>query len=184
MNIVSGTKKTETSKYAVFAAGCFWGVEHIFRKHFAVPSQLVDVRVGYANGDDSIHGPTYKQVCTGETKFAEAVLISYEPSTVSFKQLVEFFFRIHDPTTANAQGPDVGTQYRSGVFTLDAEQDAIARDVRDHMQKEWYKNTPIVTVVEGLRTFYDAETYHQLYLDKNTDGYTCPTHFLREKPSN
>jgi peptide-methionine (S)-S-oxide reductase len=182
MNIVSTIKTTDTSKYVAFAAGCFWGVEHIFRKHFQISSQIVDIKVGYANGNSSITNPSYRQVCSGETNYAEAVLISYEPSNVSFQELTEFFFRIHDPTTLNQQGNDIGTQYRSGIFTSDSEQNKIAHSVKDKMQKEWYPNERISTVIEDLKNFYDAEAYHQLYLDKNVNGYQCPTHFLRQKP--
>lgn len=182
MSISAVIKTTETSKLAVFAAGCFWGVEHIFRKNFNVPTQLVDVRVGYANGKADITNPNYKQVCTGQTDFAEAILVAYEPANVSYEQLVDFFFRIHDPTTVNSQGPDVGTQYRSGVYTTDEDQLRIANAVKNKFQQEWYPTKQIATTVEPLRAFFDGETYHQEYLFKNTDGYACPTHFVREKP--
>lgn len=180
--IVSAIKTSETSCYAVFAAGCFWGVEHIFRKYFKVPTEILDIKVGYANGKSNIINPTYKQVCTGETDFAESVLISFEPDQVSYEKLVEFFFKIHDPTTVNSQGPDIGTQYRSGIYTLDSKQQEIAESVKNSMQINWYKTKHIVTNIETLKNFYDAETYHQMYLNKNVDGYTCPTHYLRENP--
>lgn len=182
MSVVSTIKTTDTSRFAVFAAGCFWGVEYNYRKYFQFPSQILDIKVGYANGRENIANPSYKQVCTGETDFAEAVLISYEPSQTSYKDLVDFFFRIHDPTTLNSQGPDMGTQYRSGIFTTDDEQKKIAEAVKDTFQKEWYKNKRIVTEIEDFRSFYDAETYHQLYLNKHTERTTCETHFYREKP--
>ncbi|KGK37793.1 hypothetical protein JL09_g3037 [Pichia kudriavzevii] len=171
-NIVSKIKTTESSQLAAFAAGCFWGVEHIFRKHFNVPDQIVDIKVGYANGKEDIHSPSYKAVCTGATNFAEAVLVSYEPSRVSYKELTEFFFRIHDPTTLNSQGPDVGTQYRSGIYYTTPEQQDVAQRVKDVFQREWYKDSKIVTNIEPLKSFYDAEEYHQLYLHVNKDGYT------------
>jgi len=154
----------------------------MYRKHFSIPQQILDVKVGYANGDAKLENPSYEQVKRGTTNYAEAVLISYEPSQVSFKDLTEFFFKIHDPTTLNFQGPDIGTQYRSGVFTLDQDQKAIATEVKDHMEKEWYPGHRIVTVVEELKNFYDAEKYHQLYLFENPTGYACPTHYIREKP--
>lgn len=182
MTISADIKTTETSKLAIFAAGCFWGVEHIFRKHFDVPSQIVDVRVGYANGLDKIINPTYEQVKTNTTNFAEVVLISFEPAKVSYEELTTFFFRIHDPTTLNSQGPNVGTQYRSAIFTVDEDQQRIANAVKSTFQKEWYPSKKIETVVEPLRNFFDAETYHQEYLFKNPDGYACPTHYIREKP--
>lgn len=180
--IVSAIKTSETSRHAVFAAGCFWGVEHIFRKYFTIPTEILDIKVGYANGNNNLVDPTYKEVKTGTIGFAEAVLISYEPSKVSYEKLVEFFFKIHDPTTINQQGPDIGTQYRSGIYTLDSDQYAIAQLFKEKMQKEWYKEKNVVTIVEELKNFYDAETYHQKYLIKNTDGYACPTHYLREMP--
>lgn len=182
MSITSSIKKTETSDLAVFAAGCFWGVEHIFRKHFTVPQQIVDIKVGYANGAKELVNPSYEQVKTGNTKYAESVLISYEPSKISYKELVEFFFKIHDPTTLNFQGPDIGTQYRSGVFTFNDEQKKTALQVKDNMEKEWYPGQRIATVIEDLKNFYDAEHYHQLYLDINPNGYACPTHYIRQKP--
>lgn len=181
MNIVSNITKNESSKLAVFAAGCFWGVEHMFLKHFQIPEQIIDVRVGYANGKSNITNPTYKQVCTGETDFAEAVLISYNPSKITYEQLTEFFFRIHDPTTVNAQGPDIGTQYRSGIYTTSEDDVKTAQSVFNKFSK-WYAPSNVVTTIEPLKSFYDAETYHQRYLINNTNGYTCPTHYLRDAP--
>lgn len=182
VNIVSEIKKTDTSKYAVFAAGCFWGVEHLFRQNFAIPSQIIDVRVGYANGNDTVVNPSYEEVCTSTTNCAESVLISYEPANISYQQLVEFFFKMHDPTTVNCQGPNVGTQYRSAIFTVDEEQSVIAHYIQDQFQKSWYQDTPVVTVIEDLRSFYDAETYHQQYFHKNPQVSLCPSHFLRDEP--
>lgn len=181
-NIVSKIKTTESLQLAAFAAGCFWGVEHIFRKHFNVPDQIVDIKVGYANGKEDIHSPSYKAVCTGATNFAEAVLVSYEPSRVSYKELTEFFFRIHDPTTLNSQGPDVGTQYRSGIYYTTPEQQDVAQRVKDVFQREWYKTTPIVTEIQPLKNFYDAEEYHQMYLDVNNLNLNCAAHYLRDRP--
>lgn len=167
---------------AVFAAGCFWGVEHMFRKHWP---QLTNVTVGYASSVPSNKAEAnYKSVCTGKTPFAEAVAIDYDPNNVSYKDLVDFFFRIHDPTTVNSQGPDIGTQYRSVIFidkNTDQYDDA-------NSVKEIYDNYYIAkhgkhvkTAIEQLESFIPAEEYHQLYLTKNPSGYECPTHFLREK---
>lgn len=182
MSVVSPTIKTTlTSKLITVAAGCFWGVERVFSKYFTGKG-LVDAKVGYSNGIKSVGQVDYKMVCLGSTDFAEALQISYEPSQVSLKDILDIFFRIHDPTTVNAQGPDRGTQYRSGIFVHSDEDLKVANEVKEHFQKEWYPNNKIVTQIEPIEIWYDAEDYHQQYLDKNPDGYECPTHFLRTKP--
>ncbi|KAI8391338.1 uncharacterized protein BYT42DRAFT_556528 [Radiomyces spectabilis] len=165
---------TMTEK-ATFAAGCFWGVEHLYNKHFKKDG--IETRVGYIGGHTD--NPTYKEVCTSNTDHAEAVEISFDPKRVSYDTLVEFFYRIHDATTVNAQGPDVGSQYRSAIFYHSPDQKAVAEKVTQEVQEKHYKDKKIVTKIEPASTFYDAETYHQLYLEKNPSGYTCPTHFLR-----
>lgn len=160
------------------AAGCFWGVEHIYRKHYG--DKLHDVKVGYANGHTE--NPTYKQVCTGSTDHAESIQVSFDPSKVSYKELVKFFFLMHDPTTLNSQGPDVGTQYRSAIFTMNDKQASQAKEVQTEIQAKWYPNHKIVTTIQPLQNFWDAEDYHQLYLKKNPSGYECPSHFIRTSP--
>ncbi|KAF9920508.1 Peptide-methionine (S)-S-oxide reductase [Linnemannia zychae] len=176
---------------ATFAAGCFWGVEKAFQKHFKNDS--IKTRVGYIGGIDAF--PTYKKVCSGLTHHAEALQIEYTPSiTISYPILVEFFYRMHDPTTLNSQGPDRGTQYRSAIFAHTPEQHEIARHVTQTVQESHYKNKRIVTEVvykegkansrghgygAGALAWYDAEEYHQNYLYKNPRGYECPSHFLR-----
>jgi peptide-methionine (S)-S-oxide reductase len=182
ITIVSAIQTSNTSEFAAFAAGCFWGVENLFRENFKIPEQIVDVRVGYGNGNKSCMNPTYKLVCEGDTNFAETLLISYEPANITYEELVDFFFRIHDPTTLNRQGRSTGTQYRSGVFTFNAKQKEIALDVKDKMQKEWYPNQEITTVIEDFDNFWDAENYHQLYFGKNNTGYRCPSHYVRNQP--
>ncbi|CAI8493563.1 unnamed protein product [Pichia kudriavzevii] len=172
---------SNTSQVAAFAGGCFWGIEHLLRKHFQT-TQIIDIKVGYANGKEDVHSPSYKAVCTGATNFAEAVLVSYEPSRVSYKELTEFFFRIHDPTTLNSQGHNVGTQYRSGIYYTTPEQQDVAQRVKDVFQREWYKTTPIVTEIQPLKNFYDAEEYHQMYLDVNNLNLNCAAHYLRDRP--
>ncbi|KAF6814837.1 peptide methionine sulfoxide reductase [Colletotrichum sojae] len=163
---------------ATVAAGCFWGVEHMYRKHFQAKG-LIDARVGYIGGD--LEDPDYRTVCGGKTGHAEALQIVFEPSKVSYRQLLEFFYRMHDPTTANSQGPDTGPQYRSAIFFHDKEQEGIAREVTRLANEQWYKGK-IVTEVVPAGKWWDAEQYHQLYLNKNPSGYECPSHFLRSFP--
>ena len=174
-------KTTPTSSLVTLAAGCFWGVEKVFRNFFTGKG-LVDVRVGYANGDPSVNNVSYEKVCSGRTNFAESVQVSYEPSVLSLESILNIFFRTHDPTTVNAPGPDIGTQYRSAVMTHNDKDLRIAADVKSQMQKEWFPSYPIVTSIEPIKIWHDAEDYHQEYLEKNPSGYECPTHFLRTKP--
>lgn len=158
---------------------CFWGVEHMYRKYFENKG-LIDCRVGYSGG--SSDSPDYKTVCSDTTGHAEVLQISFNPDQVTLNELLDFFFRMHDPTTLNQQGPDTGSQYRSVVFTHNEEQSRVAREVRDRIQKEFYPNHKIVTDIVPISVFWDAEDYHQLYLSKNPTGYACPSHFLRTKP--
>jgi len=145
---------------AIFAAGCFWGVEHLFRNHFS----LLDTRVGYIGGISA--DPTYSTVCGGTTGHAEAVLLLYDPEKIRYAELVEFFARMHDPTTENRQGGDVGTQYRSAVFTFDDEQEKIAKDVLKAAEKQWY-GRPLATKVTPAGQWWNAEEYHQRYLENS-----------------
>lgn len=160
---------------ATVSAGCFWGVENIYRKHF-LNKGLISTAVGYTGG--STVSPTYKQVCTSSTGHAEALQILFDPSKVSYSTLIDFFFRIHDPTTLDYQGPDRGPQYRSAIFTHSTEQQKQAEETKDKFQKKFW-TTPIVTTISTAPTWYDAEEYHQGYLDKNVGGYECPTHYVR-----
>lgn len=181
MSVVSKTLTTTPgAEVATFAAGCFWGVEHMYRKHFGNGKGLIDAVVGYSGGSTST--PSYKDVCTSTTGHAEALQISFDPKIVSYSTLVDFFFRMHDPTTKNSQGPDVGTQYRSAIFTHSAEQLDVATQIKADMQKTFYPKHPIVTVIEPIQNWWDAEDYHQKYLKKNPSGYECPSHFLRTTP--
>jgi peptide-methionine (S)-S-oxide reductase len=163
------------AQQATFAAGCFWGVEHIFRKQFSPADKggLIDARVGYIGGDTT--SPSYRAVCSGDSGHAEAVRIIYDPEKVSYRQLVEFFYKMHDPTTKDRQGPDRGSQYRSGIFFYDAEQEKVARDVTAKAQLKWWKQGKISTEIIKAGEWWDAEAYHQLYLDKNPSGYECPS---------
>jgi peptide-methionine (S)-S-oxide reductase len=163
----------------IVPCSCFWGVEHLFRKHFSNKG-LLDARVGYIGGETS--NPTYRSVCSGSTGHAEAVQILFDSSKLSYESLVEFFFSMHDPTTLNRQGGDVGTQYRSAVFTHGTEQEGISRRVAEHAQKEWWQGKKIETQILPAGEWWDAEDYHQLYLQKNPGGYECPAHFVRTFP--
>jgi len=147
---------------ATFAAGCFWGVEDFF---LDVPG-VVDVVSGYSGGHTA--NPTYEQVCSGSTGHAEAVLVTYDPAKVSYEELLEEFWRHHDPTTPNRQGPDVGTQYRSAVFTHDAEQEDLARKSLEAHQARFGR--PIVTEIVPASTFWPAEAYHQRYTERTGYG--------------
>lgn len=159
---VEADEAPEGLALATFAAGCFWGVEDFFRH---VPG-VVDAVSGYTGGQAT--SPTYEQVCSGRTGHAEAVLVTYDPSKVSYDRLLEEFFRHHDPTTPNRQGPDVGTQYRSAVFTHDAEQERLAKEALERYQARFGR--PIVTQVEPASTFWPAEAYHQRYTERTGHG--------------
>lgn len=163
---------------ATIAAGCFWGVEHMYRKAFANKG-LLDARVGYIGGDTD--SPSYRAVCSGHTGHAEALQVVYDPEKLTYRTLIEFLYKMHDPTTANRQGPDVGSQYRSGIFYHNAEQEKEAREITEKVNKQWWKGG-VVTEILPAGQWWDAEAYHQLYLDKNPSGYECPSHFLRSFP--
>jgi peptide-methionine (S)-S-oxide reductase len=169
----------DNAQKATVAAGCFWGVEHLYRKHYGNGKGLIDAKVGYAGGHAD--SPTYRAVCSGNTGHAEALQVTFDPSVVSYRQLLEFFYRMHDPTTKDRQGGDVGTQYRSAIFTHDEEQSKIAKEITDKVGKEWYKQ-PVTTQIVAAGQWWDAEEYHQLYLHNNPGGYECPAHFLRSFP--
>ena len=145
---------------ATFAAGCFWGVEAAFRQVEGVRSTAV----GYTGG--TLENPTYRDVCTDKTGHAEAVEVTYDPSKVSYDDLLRVFWQLHDPTTLNRQGPDVGTQYRSAIFFHDAEQEAAAKASKEALQKSGPHKKPIVTEIVPASEFWPAEEYHQQYLEK------------------
>ncbi len=149
---------------ATFAAGCFWGVEAKFRQ---LPG-VKNTRVGYTGGHTE--NPDYKLVCTGETGHAEAIEVEFDPAVISFGQLLDFFWQIHNPTTPNRQGPDVGTQYRSAVFYHDAEQKEQAENRKQELNAGGVFSQPIVTEITAASTFYPAEEYHQCYLEKRGQG--------------
>jgi peptide-methionine (S)-S-oxide reductase len=148
---------------ATFAAGCFWGVEAAFRQ---LPG-VSDVVSGYIGG--TLENPSYEQVCSGRTGHAEAVEITYDPSRISYDTLLDAFWKMHDPTQMNRQGPDVGTQYRSAIFTHSAEQAAQAKASLEAEQIKLGK--PVATTIETAPTFYPAEAYHQKYFERH--GVAC-----------
>ena len=152
-----GTGKMEK---ATFAAGCFWGVEEAFRK----VKGIVSTAVGYTGG--AIEKPSYREVCTGRTGHAEAVLIEFDPTQVSYDELLEVFWSIHDPTTLNRQGPDVGSQYRSAIFYHSDKQKDSAMASKDELRGAGKYRRDIVTEITPASTFYMAEDYHQQYLAK------------------
>jgi peptide-methionine (S)-S-oxide reductase len=150
---------------ATFAAGCFWGVEAKFRAIKGV----VDAAVGYTGG--STDDPTYQQVCTDETGHAEAVLVEFDPAIVSYEQLLDAFWQMHDPTQLNRQGPDSGSQYRSAIFYHTPEQQAAAIASKAALEKSGRMRRPIATEIVPAQTFWRAEEYHQRYHEKH--GGAC-----------
>lgn len=153
-------EKTDNSKIATFGAGCFWGVEAAYRQ---VPGVL-STRVGYLGG--TMENPTYKDVCSGRTGHAEVVEVTYDPERISYDDLLTVFWENHDPTTLNRQGPDVGVQYRSAIFYHDDEQKAAAEASKAERDRSGRYRRPIVTEITPASTFYEAEDYHQQYLEK------------------
>lgn len=147
---------------AIFAAGCFWGVQYYFDE---VPG-VVNTTVGYIGGQ--VDQPTYEQVCYEDTGHAEAVSIEFDPEKVSFEILLKHFFRMHDPTQLNRQGPDVGDQYRSAIFYQDDQQKAIAEKIIQELKKSF--DRPIVTTLEPATVFWPAEDYHQKYTERTGRG--------------
>ena len=161
----------KTTQKAILAGGCFWGMEDLLRK---VPG-VVATRVGYTGG--ALENPVYEQVKTGTTGHAEAIEISYDPAQVSYEKILHWFFQIHDPTTKDRQGNDRGSQYRSAIFYMNEEQREIAEDVIDAVEASGNWPGPVVTQVVAAGPFWPAEEFHQDYLEKYPNGYTC--HFVR-----
>jgi len=165
-------KNPSPSEIATFAAGCFWGVQEIIRQI----SGVVETTVGYTGGD--LPGPVYEKVKKGNTGHAEAIQIAFDPSKISYEDLLGYFFRLHDPTTKNRQGNDIGTQYRSAIFYHDDAQRQTALKIKEEIHRSGKWPTPVVTEIVPAKPFYPAEEYHQDYLQKNPGGYTC--HYLRD----
>jgi peptide methionine sulfoxide reductase msrA/msrB len=157
---------------AILAGGCFWGMEEILRK---IPG-VISTTVGYTGG--TVKNPTYEQVCDGNTGHAEGIRVMFDPAQLSYAALLDFFFRMHDPTTLNQQHNDVGTQYRSAIFYTSDEQKQTAELVKAKVDKLGRWKRPVVTEITRATEFYPGEAYHQKYLVKNPAGYNC--HILRD----
>ena len=157
---------------AIFAGGCFWGMEELIR----VRPGILGTRVGYTGGH--VSNPTYQMVCTKTTGHAEAIEIEYDQSVTSYRALLEFFFQIHDPTTLDRQGNDIGDSYRSEIFAVNSEQETEANDVISKINASGHWPGKVVTKVSKATDFWEAELEHQNYLQRYPRGYTC--HFLRD----
>ncbi len=171
---------TKNPNTAILAAGCFWGVEQLVR---SLPG-VIDTEVGYiqsAEADRQLPqgavAPTYSQVKTGQTEYAEAIRIVFDAQQISYDQILDHFFRLHNPTTVDRQENDVGRQYRSAIFYSSEAQNAAAHQAIERAQKSGRWSKPLVTLVEEAGYFHVAEAYHQDYLQKNPDGYNC--HYWR-----
>lgn len=162
-----GQSEQDGLSKATLGGGCFWCLEAVYKELQGV-EQVVS---GYAGGD--VADPTYKQVCTGTTGHAEVVQLSYDPDVISYRELLEVFFAIHDPTTLNRQGADVGPQYRSAIFYHDEEQKQAAQEIIEELEEENVFADPIVTELSALDDFYRAEDYHQDYYEKNPNQGYC-----------
>ena len=160
---------------ALFGGGCFWCVEAVFLQL----KGITQVASGYAGG--IVQQPSYEQVCQGNTQHAEVVFIEFDEQQISYAQLLNVFFATHDPTTLNRQGNDIGSSYRSAIFYADDAQKQAAQQMIDRVNQSGVWKRPVVTTLEPLGTFWVAEDYHQDYLQKLPNGYTC--HFIRPIPS-
>ena len=165
-------ESTPATEVATLAGGCFWGMEEIIRE---IPG-VVDTEVGYTGG--LLPNATYGDVKQGTTGHAESVRVTFDPAKLSYEQLLGWFFRMHDPTTVNRQGNDIGTQYRSTIFVHSDEQRRVAEKVKAEVDRSGKWKKPVVTTIEPAGAFWPAEGYHQDYLQKNPGGYTC--HWLRD----
>jgi len=167
MTLTAGDKRMDTNETATLGAGCFWCVEAVFERIDGV----VDVVAGYAGGH--VKNPSYKAVCTGNTGHAEVAQITFNPEKITYGQILDVFWKAHDPTTLNRQGNDVGTQYRSAIFIQGEEQRKVAEtSLKAAGESKLYKD-PIVTEIQALDVFYQAEKYHQDYFNNNTNAPYC-----------
>ena len=168
MNIANAAKYEK----AILAGGCFWGVEELFRSL----SGVIETNVGYTGG--AVANPTYEIVKSGLSGHAEAISITFDPKKISYEAILKFFFTLHDPTQLNRQQNDIGSQYRSEIFYINNEQKNIAEKVLKQASDSKVFKKPIVTKITKASEFYEAEEYHQDYLQKHPNGYTC--HHIRE----
>jgi peptide-methionine (S)-S-oxide reductase len=161
-------------KRIILAGGCFWGVEAYFKK----TKDILDTKVGYVNG--LTDNPSYEEVCSNKTGYAEACYIEYNETNLNLNELLEAYWKIIDPIAINRQGHDIGNQYRTGIYYLEEEDIAVIIKSRDKIQEKYEQ--PIVTEIEKVKNFYEAEEYHQKYLEKNPGGYYhIPKELLEEK---
>lgn len=172
LNICYNTVKpmgiiSSKNEVAVFGGGCFWCTEAVFSDLRGV----VSVMPGYAGG--TVPNPTYEQVCSGRTGHAEVIRVEFDPSQISYKDLLNVFFATHNPTTLNRQGPDVGTEYRSVIFYTTEEQAALARQYIEELGKAGTFDAPLVTEVQSLNNFFEAESYHRDFYNKNAGQAYC-----------
>ncbi len=165
-------KSVPKKEWATLAGGCFWGVEELIRKLKGV----TNTEVGYTGG--SLDNPLYTNVKLGTTGHAEAIQVEFDPSQITFEEILAYFFRLHDPTQVNGQGNDIGTQYRSAIFYHDLKQKETAEKVKEKVDKSGKWKKPVVTQIVEYKKFYKAEDEHQDYLQKHPNGYTC--HYLRD----
>ncbi|ELZ80565.1 methionine sulfoxide reductase A [Haloferax larsenii JCM 13917] len=156
-----------TTETATLGGGCFWCIEAAFKEL----DGITDVTSGYAGGD--VPNPSYEEVCNGTTGHAEVVRVTFETAVLDYEDLLEVFFTVHDPTTVDRQGPDVGSQYRSAIYTESDEQQRLAEQFVDELESAAAFDDPIVTEIEPLDTFYEAEAYHQDYFEKNPNQPYC-----------
>jgi peptide methionine sulfoxide reductase msrA/msrB len=168
----AGEGKADDRETATFAGGCFWGMENILRD---IPG-VIDTEVGYTGGQTE--NPDYKMVSSGHTGHAEAVRVVFDPGKITYEELLRYFFRMHDPTTKNRQGNDIGDRYRSAIFYHSESQRETAERVKEEVERSGKWKNPIVTEIVPAGPFYAAEEYHQDYLEKHPNGYTC--HYLRD----
>ena len=160
-------KQAVSLEVATLAGGCFWCIEAVLREVDGVEN----VVSGYTGG--TTINPTYQQVCTGKTDHAEAVQVSFNPSKFTYREILEIFFSVHDPTTLNRQGADMGTQYRSAIFYHNEQQKAVAEELIGELNKVHLWNKPIITQIVPLRTFYPAEDYHREYFSQHPEQAYC-----------
>lgn len=164
--------KEKKMEIATLAGGCFWGVEELFRTY----SGVLETDVGYTGG--SIENPSYEIVKTGTTGHAEAIQIKFDPSKVTYENILNYFFRLHDPTQLNRQQNDIGTQYRSAIFYHNDDQRKTAEKVKAEVDASGKWKSKVVTEIVPFKKWYSAEKYHQDYLQKNPGGYNC--HYVRD----
>ncbi len=165
--IIIGVTSMAKSEIATLGGGCFWCVEAVFQRINGV----ISVKPGYAGG--SIKNPTYKQICTGDTGHAEVAKVVFDPSKITYAQILNVFWQSHDPTTLNRQGNDVGTQYRSVIFFHDKSQEEIAKKSKIDADESGFWDNEIVTEITPLNNYYDAEDYHDNYYDDNPNQPYC-----------